>query len=514
MSEQLALLPGYLTAHLQLALVALLLGTTIGVPLGVAVSRRRRWRTGVLGAASVAQTIPGLALLALMVPLLAWLGRTVGSRLGLEVPAIGFLPAVLALALYSLLPILRNTVTGLAGVDPAVVEAARAVGMTRRQRLLQVELPMALPVVAAGLRIATVWVVGTATLSTPVGAPSLGNYIFSGLQTRNSAAVIVGCVAAAFLALALDLLVRAVELGLSRRDRRLTWAAAATMIALLAYALITLLAGARAERRTRPVVIGAKTFTEQYILAEILADRVRRAGHPARVAASLGSTVAFDALVAGEIDAYVDYTGTLWATVLGRDSGGETRDEVMAAVAAELEVAHGVELAAALGFENAYALAMRRDRAEELGIRTIADLAAHAPKLELAADYEFLSRAEWRSLERAYDLAFGSARSLDPSLMYEAVANGSVDAISAFSSDGRIAAFDLVVLADPAAALPPYDAVVLIGAPLARERPRAVAALVGLEGAIDADAMRRMNRLVDAEGRSPAKVAAGFSGLD
>ena len=186
MSEQLALLPEYLTSHLQLTLLALLCSTAISLPLGVAITRVRWLETPVLALAGIIQTIPSLALLAIMVPLLA----------SLQLQSIGFLPAFVGLTLYGVLPILRNTVTGIAGVNPAQREAARAVGMTEAQQLRRVELPLALPVIIAGLRTATVWTVGIATLSTPVGATSLGNYIFSGLQTRNYAAVLVGCVAA------------------------------------------------------------------------------------------------------------------------------------------------------------------------------------------------------------------------------------------------------------------------------------------------------------------------------
>ena len=229
MTELLALLPSYLTAHLQLTLLALLLSAGISVPLGIAATRIAWLEQPSLALAGIIQTVPSLALLAAMVPVLA----------ALDLQSIGFLPAIVGLTLYGILPVLRNTVTGIAGVDPALREAARGVGMTPRQQLLLVELPLAMPVIVAGLRTATVWVVGIATLSTPVGATSLGNYIFSGLQTRNYAAILLGCVAAAGLALLLDGLVRAVELGLARRQRgRLTSALAAVGL-LYAYAGIT-----------------------------------------------------------------------------------------------------------------------------------------------------------------------------------------------------------------------------------------------------------------------------------
>ena len=507
---QLALLPGYLTAHLQLALTALLLGTALSVPAGLWVSRRPTAERVALALAGILQTIPSLALLAVMVPALAAVGRATQASLGVSVPSIGFLPALIGLTLYSVLPILRNTVTDIAAVDPAVVEAARAVGMTDRQRLRRVELPLALPVIVAGVRTATVWVVGLATLSTPVGAPSLGNYIFSGLQTRNLAAVLVGCIAAAGLALVLDGLVHTLERGVRVRRRGLVVGAALALAALYLYVTASLAAGAMPRGR-QPIAIGAKTFTEQYVLAAILAGRIdERTGAPTRIVPSLGSTVAFDALRDGTLDCYVDYTGTIWATIMRRTDVPAERGAVLAEVTRYLREHHGIGVVGALGFENAYALVMRADRAAAANARRISDLAPRAPGLTIAGDYEFFSRVEWTSLSRAYGLRFAAERSMDPSLMYAAVAAGDVDVASAFSTDGRIAAFDLRVLEDDRGAIPPYDAIVLASARLARDEPRVVAALASLSGAIDAAAMRRMNAAVDQEGRSPDEVARAF----
>ena len=499
MSEQLALLPEYLSAHVRLTLLALAAGVLLAVPAGVLVSRVRALEGPVLGLAGVIQTVPALALLAVMVPLLSALG----------LPGIGVLPAFLGLVLYSLLPILRNTVTGLHGIDPAVIEAARGVGMTSRQRLWQVELPLALPVVVAGIRTATVWTVGMATLSTPVGATSLGNYIFAGLQTRNSAAVLTGCVAAAALALALDALVRSATAGLSRRDRRPVVLAALGLLALAAWAWSAGPQGG--SSRGRAVRVGGKTFTEQYILAEILAGTVRsRTGHAATVVAGLGSTVAFDALVRDEIDVYVDYTGTLWSSVMGRRDPAGPRALLLAEVRRWLLERHGVVLAAALGFENAYCFAVRRQTAEALRLHTLSELARHAGTLSVASDYEFFSREEWRAVERGYGLAFRQRLTMDPSLLYQAIAARQVDVITAYSSDGRIASLDLVTLEDEKGAIPPYDAVVLIGPRIAREAPELVTALGRLEGAIDEARMRALNRLVDGEGRSAGAAAEEF----
>jgi osmoprotectant transport system permease protein len=509
-SEQLELLPGFLTAHLQLTLVALAIGTAVSVPLGLMVTRRRALEPGVLGVASVIQTIPSLALLAIMVPTLAALGVLTGRLFGFEIRSIGYLPAIVALTLYSMLPILRNTVAGIESVDPALVEAARGVGMTSRQQLARVELPLALPVIVAGLRTATVWVVGTATLSTPVGATSLGNFIFSGLQTRNFSAVLVGCIAAAALAIVLDQTIRLLEVGLRERSRRRIAAASAVLLVLAGWTVGSVARGWLSSDRP-PLSIGAKTFTEQYVLSEVLAQWLEeRAGRPSRALSSLGSTVAFDALAANEIDLYVDYSGTIWATIMKRQGLPERREEVLEAVRAYLAEEHDIELVAALGFENTYALGMLASRADELGLARISDLPRVDAELEIGGDFEFFARAEWKALESVYGLAFRDQRAMDPSLMYPAVEAGAVDVISAYSTDGRIAALGLVLLEDDRGVIPPYDAIVLASPRLVREEPDVIAALRSLEGAIDAPRMQRMNHAVDGDGRAPREVAAEF----
>ncbi|MDJ0787211.1 MAG: ABC transporter permease/substrate-binding protein [Myxococcota bacterium] len=511
MADQLALLPGFLTAHLQLSLAALSLGTLLSVPLGIFVSRRQGLEASVLGVASVIQTIPSLALLAIMVPLLGVTAAFASSALGIELRSIGFLPAWIALTLYSVLPILRNTVTGIAGVDPALVEAARGVGMTPRQQLARVELPLAMPVIVAGLRTATVWVVGTATLSTPVGATSLGNYIFSGLQTRNQAAVLVGCVAAAGLAILLDAIIRGLEVGLRERRRNVLSLSGAVLAALCLYTAGATASGWLAGRGEAPVRIGSKTFSEQYILSELLAGFVEReVGAASEAIQSLGSTVLFDALAQDEIDVYVDYSGTIWATIMKREGLPEDRAEVLRAVRKFLMEEHGIVLAAALGFENTYALAMRGAQADSLGVERLSQLGAVSPGLEIGGDYEFFQRAEWQALESTYRLAFRNERSMDAALMYQAVERGEVDVISAYSTDGRIAALGLSLLVDDRGVIPPYDAIVMVAPRVARERPEIVEALSRLEGRIDASAMQRLNGAVDSGGRSPARVAREF----
>ena len=484
-SEALAHLPDYLGNHVRVSVTALALGLAVSLPLAIAVRNRRVPRGALLGLASIVQTVPGLALLALFYPLLLALAALSLSWFGVSFSAFGFLPAVLALALYSMLPVLRNTITGLQGVDAAILEAAQGVGMTPRQSLFTVELPLALPVMMAGIRTAAVWVIGTATLSTPIGQTSLGNYIFAGLQTQNWVFVLFGCLAAAALALAVDQLLALIENGLRNRSRARSALGGIGIAALVAATLIPTM-----TRSQTNYVIGAKTFTEQYVLSALIAQRLNAAGLSAGSRQGLGSNVIYDALVSNDIDVYVDYSGTLWANQFHRNDI-RPRQEVVAELKTEL-AKQDITLLGELGFENAYALVMPRKRAEQLGIRSIADLVSHAGGLSIAADYEFFSRPEWAGLKKAYGLAFRAQRQMQPDFMYAAVASGEVDVIAGYTSDGLIAKYDLVALEDNKHAIPPYDAILLL-APRRAGDTALRNALQPLLGKIDIAVMREAN---------------------
>ncbi|THD62260.1 ABC transporter permease/substrate-binding protein [Phenylobacterium sp.] len=504
LSQAFAVLPEYLGWHVLLSFSALALGLAISLPLAVAASRSARLRWPLLAVASLIQTIPSLALLALFYPLLLAVSALSRAAFGAGFSALGFLPSLLALTLYSMLPILRNGAAGILGVDAAVKEAADGVGMTANQRLWRVELPLAAPVIMAGVRTAAVWTIGAATLSTPVGQTSLGNYIFAGLQTENWVFVLFGCAASAVLALATDQLLGLIETGTKRRSPRLLWIGLGGLVGGVALAVAPLAAGLD---RTQAYTVGAKNFSEQYILAELMAQRLEKAGAQVSRKEDLGSAVAYRALAAGEIDAYVDYSGTLWTNVLNRkDNPG--RAEVLKQLTAELKRRDGVTVLGSLGFENAYALTMRPDRAKALGIASIADLAGQAPKLTLGSDLEFLSRPEWKAVEDAYGLKFKAKRSYQPTFMYRALMGGEADVISAFSSDGRIAADHLVILTDPKGAIPPYDAVVLISPKRAHDK-RLIDALQPLIGKINVGVMQAANLSVDRDAgkASPAEAA-------
>jgi osmoprotectant transport system permease protein len=500
--EAFARLPDYLGGHVLVSVTALGLGLAVSLPLGIAAARRKRLRAVALGVASVIQTIPGLALLTLFYPLLLAIAALSERMTGKGFSALGFLPAVLALAFYSVLPVLRNTVTGLDAVSEGMRDSARALGMHQRQILWLVELPLALPVIMAGIRTAAVWVIGTATLSTPIGQTSLGNYIFAGLQTQNWVFVLFGCFAAAALAIAVDQLLALMERGLARHSRGQLAAGAAGILVLIGLAV----APGFAQPQAR-YVIGTKPFTEQYLLAALIEQRLAAAGLSASQRQGLGSSVVFDALAAGEIDVYVDYSGTLWANQMNR-TDSKTRGELLGELAGWLQRERGIVMLGTLGFENAYALLTRH----AAGIDSIGQLAPRAGQLAIAGDYEFFARPEWQKLRGAYGLNFREQRTMQAEFMYPALNDGQVDVIAGYSSDGQIAKFGLVTLADPKQAIPPYDAVLLVSSKRAGDE-KFLAALKPLVGAISIETMREANLKASGGGAdgSPAEVAKWLS---
>ena len=502
MSDFLAALgrvPPLLAQHVLLSAAALLLGIAISLPLAILAARRPHAGRVILGIASLIQTVPSLALLALFYPLLLWLSALVGGG----IPALGFLPSLIALTLYALLPIIRNGVAGLTGIDPAVQQAAKAVGMTPAQALRLVEAPLVAPVLIAGIRTAAVWTIGAATLSTTVGQPSLGDMIFAGLQTQNWALVLAGCAAAAALALGVTALIGLIERGIARRRRWLWLGATLALLAGLAAATAPMW---RSDDGN-VVTIGAKNFSEQYILARLIGYRLTRAGYRVRYRDGLGSAVIYGALTSGAIDVYVDYAGTLWTGPMRRRDVPAPATMVRA-IGDWTRASSGVASLGPLGFENAYAFAMRGDDAARRGIASLADLVAAAPDLRLASDLEFLERPEWAAVRRAYPLRFAKTTPYAPTFMYRALASGEADVISAFSSDGRIAAEHLRVLADPRHAIPSYDALLLV-APRRAGDAAFTAALAPLVGHIPVTAMREANYQVDRDTakRTPEQAA-------
>ena len=498
-AEAVAELPALVRAHLLLSGSAVGIGILVGLPLAILSARSRRVRGPVLALAGLVQTIPALALLALFYPMLL----IAGQATGLAIPSLGFLPALLALSLYALLPIVRNGVVALTGIDPAVIEAADGMGMTARQRLRIVELPLGAPVILAGIRTASVWTIGAATLATTVGQPSLGDLIFSGLQTENWARVLVGCAAAAALALIVDGCLALVESGLARRSRSRLWSGLGA-------------ARRRVARRVdpRPRRAGGRDGrdrSEELLRAIYPGEHDRGAAPRRRLRDGAARQSRLDRRLSGARGRGDRRLRRLWRHALDQhprphrhaaargDAGGADRGAAGAGRGA------GVGTARLRKRLCAGDAAGPRGRARR---PSLDDLTRAAPTLRLGADLEFLTRPEWRAVRDAYGLRFADQRSYSPTFMYRALSEGSADVITAFSSDGRIAALDLVTLGDPRRALPSYEALLLLS-PRRAGDSRFAAALTPLIGAIPVERMRQANLLVDrdTDKRTPAEAA-------
>ena len=494
-------LPAYLGGHMLLSMAALGVGLVISLPLGILASRRPKLAEWILGIAGIIQTVPSLALLALMVMLLRGM--------------IGFVPAFLALVLYSILPILANTILGIKGVDPALTEAARGLGMSDRQMLLRVELPLATPVIIGGIRTATVLVVGTATLVTPVGGVSLGNYIFGGLESMNHTATIFGCVVSALLAILLDQLIRLLELAVRYRKRRLAVLSGVGLLLVLAGGLYPAIHRLLTWGPHRGIVASGP-FTEQHILSETLTRQLGSAGFHMENRQGMSEGIQMEALRYSQVDCLVNYTGNIW-TLLMKRKEFKSSEEIFAEVSEFLQKEHGILCLGKLGFENAYVLAMPKARAETLEIETIEDLgrvaknfAQQGRPMRIGGDNQIFDRPEWGKVMAAYGLEKTKLETvaMDPALMYGAVADGKVDVIVAYSSDGRIDAFKLETLGDPKKVFPPYDAIILIS-PQAALKPGLKESLAPLVkgGPINLKLMREANKRADVERQSTRKVA-------
>jgi osmoprotectant transport system permease protein len=493
--------------HLVLVGLSTAFAAAIGIPLGIVAAKRPNVGRPVVALANLAQTVPSLALFGFLIPL-PFIGG-IGTR-----------TALVALTLYAVLPIVRTTMTGLQGVDRSVLECAAAMGMTPRQILRQVELPLALPSILTGIRVATVVGVGTATIASAIGAGGLGDYIFRGLSMVDSVVILAGALPAALLALTADGVLALAARGFDRRHGTpfIRSAVAAivvltTVIALWAYRSMP----------TAAIVVGSKNFTEQIILGELLALTIEQhTGLTVERRLNLGGTLVCDeALRRGDIDVYVEYTGTALTTLFNEspnlpvsDSKTEfaTRSAQVLERVRTLYQSRGVKALSSLGFNNTFAILVRSVSANEHGLRRISDLSRVASTWRAGFGYEFLERPDgFVGLTKVYGLRFREApRVMDLSLIYRAVAAGEIDVTAGDMTSGLIQSLGLTVLADDREYFPPYDAVPVVHSATLQRHPEVEQALERLAGRISAVDMQRMNHEVDGLRRDPREVAQAF----
>ena len=489
--------------HIVIVLAATGLAMLIGLPLGILLTRVKSLQTPILGFANVMQTVPSLALFGLLIPL-PFIG------------GIGAKTAIIALALYALLPIIRNTVTGILGIDPKVREAAVAMGMTDSQVLRMVELPLAAPVILTGVRVAVVICVGVATVAAAVGAGGLGTYIFRGLRQNDNDLILAGAIASALLALLCDFVLGRVERSYKFGQARaantapIVVAAAAVLGAVVVFSYLP--AGSSQTIPTNVVstgqriVVGSKDFTESVILAEILAQVLERQGIEVERNFELGGNIPHESLLSKQIDVYPEYTGTAYTAILKHKPLTDPQ-AVYDQTKDEYAEKFGLTLSPSLGFANDFAILVRGDVARRNNLKKISDAIPLAGNWQAGFGQDFMSRADgYAGFAKAYGLNFAKQpREMDLSLTYRALQSGELDIIAGNSTDGLIKQLDLFQLQDDRHFFPPYQAGFI-----ARNDAGEIlnTAFEKLANAISTDEMRQMNLDVDGNKRTPKAVAA------
>ncbi|MGG5254132.1 glycine betaine ABC transporter substrate-binding protein [Neobacillus sp. SM06] len=493
--------------HIYLSIFSVVIAVMIGIPLGILISREPRLSKPIIGAANVIQAVPSLALLGFLIPFIG----------------IGSTPAIVMVVLYSLLPIVKNTYTGLTNIDSDILEAARGIGLTKSQTMRKIQLPLAFPVIMAGIRISAVTAVGLMTIAAFIGAGGLGYLVFSGVQTVDNNMILAGAIPACILALAIDF-------GVGKLERKLSYTSKMNSTAspkktasksrkkiIISFATIVLIAAGifafyPSAKAKDKIVIGSKNFSEQLILGNMLADLIENKTD-LKVERKLnlgGSQVTFGALTKGDIDLYPEYTGTGLVNILKQKAINDPQ-KVYDLVKKEFKDKYGIELLKPLGFNNTYALAVRQDTAAQYGLKTISDLAKVSNQLTIGPTIEFPNRPDGLpGLSKAYNLNFKAVKAVDGGLRYKALNNHNSDVIDAFSTDGLLEAFKLKVLEDDKQFFPPYYAVPIIKESTLKEHPELKKVVNSLAGKLSDEKMRELNYKVDSLKQSPEKVAKEF----
>ena len=478
--------------HLILVIISIAIAISIGIPLGILITRQPKLAKPILAIANAIQTIPSLAIFGFLISV-PWLG------------GIGKIPAIVALTLYALLPLISNTYTGIKSVDPAIIEAGRGMGMSDRQLLWQVEIPLALSIILAGVRVATVICVGIATIAAAIGGGGLGVFIFRGIATVNNELILAGAIPAAIIALGADLLLSWLERSLSTRkatEKAFNWQWILPLGIILLILVGTIFARQTAWVSTsqEKITIGSKNFTEQIILGEILAQQIENETNlQVDRRFNLGGTfICHEAVKAGEIDGYVEYTGTAFTAILEQKAVTNPQivhQQVKQAYTEKFNLA----VLDSLGFENTFAIVIRGEDAQKYNLKTISEAAKYTPQWQAGFGYEFLAREDgYPGLAKTYDLEFARPpQEMDLGLMYKALVAKQVDLVAGNSTDGLIPILNLVVLEDDKRYFPPYEAVPIFNQQTLTKYPQIKEAIFQLAGTISAGAMQQMNYQVD-----------------
>lgn len=476
--------------HIQISIISLFFAIIIAIPLGIYLTKRKKVAEGIIGITAVMQTIPSLALLGLLIPLFG----------------IGKVPAIIALVVYALLPILRNTYTGINEVDPSLIEAARAMGMNNRKRLLKVELPLAMPVIMAGIRTAMVLIVGTATLAALIGAGGLGEIILLGIDRNNTMLIVLGAIPAALLALIFDYILRKFE-QLSF-NKSLT-----TLGIIVALGLMIIFIPLLNNSGDKDIVIAGKLGSEPEILINMYKLLIEEETDlNVELKPGLGKTsFVFNALKTGSIDVYPEFTGTAISEFLKETASSTDSEEVYNQAAKGMMDKFEMKLLEPMKYNNTYALAVPKEIADTFQLKNISDLKKAEQDIIAGFTLEFEDREDgYRGIQKKYGINFSKVTTMEPKLRYFAIKSGDITLVDAYSTDSELQQYNLVVLEDDMKLFPPYQGAPLVKKETLEKYPELEQALNKLAGQITDDEMRQMNYQVNVEGISAHQVAKDY----
>ena len=476
--------------HLQLSLLTLLLAIFLAVPLAIYLSSRKRASNWVLQLAGIFQTIPSMALLGLFIPIMG----------------IGTLPALTALVIYAIFPILQNTITGLQGIDPSLEEAGIAFGMTKWERLKKFEIPLAMPVIMSGIRTAAVMIIGTATLAALIGAGGLGSFILLGIDRNNASLILIGALSSAFLAIAFNLLLKWME----KAKLRTIFAAFAVMVIGLGVSYTPSLLP-KPEKEN--LIIAGKLGPEPEILANMYKILIEEnTDMTVTVKPNFGKTTfLYEALKKGDIAIYPEFTGTVTESLLKPAPQVDHDPEVVYQAARDgIKKQDNLALLKPMAYQNTYAVAVPKKIAQEYGLKTISDLKKVEGHLKAGFTLEFNDREDGnKGLQKVYGLHL-QVSTMEPALRYQAIQSGDIQITDAYSTDAELARYDFVVLQDDKQLFPPYQGAPLMKEALLKKHPELEGILNQLAGKITAEQMSQMNYQVGVEGKSANQVARDF----
>ncbi|WP_106404297.1 glycine betaine ABC transporter substrate-binding protein [uncultured Clostridium sp.] len=484
-----------LLEHLQISLISIFIATIIGLLLGILISEYEKSSKLVLGIINFIYTIPSISLLGFLIPL----------------SGIGNTTAIIALTIYALLPMVRNTHTGITNVDKKVLEAAEGMGSTNFQILYKIKLPLAMPVILTGLRSMATMTIALAGIASFIGAGGLGVAIYRGITTNNTALTIAGSLLIAILAIVVDFILSILTRGLknNRKNNNLKWIA----LVLILIMFIPLVGRMFTKKGYSKVInIATKPMTEQYIIGSMLKQIIEN-GTDLEVNITQGVGGGTSNIMPGmenkEFDMYPEYTSTGWNMVLKRE--GVYDESMYEELKKDYLEKYNFVWEGIFGFNDSYGLAVRKEIADKYNLKTYSDLARVSNDLTFGAEYDFYERPDgYDSFVDTYGFKFKNTIDLDIGLKYSAINEGKVDVMNIFTTDGQLSVSDVVVLEDNKQFFSSAMAVMVIRAEVLEEYPELNKVLNDIEGILDDSTMAYLNYQVETEGKSPEDVAREY----